>query len=90
LEIDPLEQFFAMSNEIVKNSNNSKQTSKWYIAIRRNVIRYLKKLVKVHDFSDATFYLALSYADQIFGGFNEMSENRLDLITISCFLIAGK
>lgn len=65
-----------------------------YLSVRKKVISLLKELFrKHHQFSEATFYLALEYLDRILGPIeqvNIISEAKLELLIIGSFLLAGK
>ena len=98
-DINPLQQFQAIENGInkqnffIENKINEK-TFEYYKTIRKDLFYYLQKLVKKYKYSDKVLYLGYIYLDTIFkllkGSLSDISEYKLDLIVISCFLLAGK
>lgn len=95
LEIDPYEALKNIKetherNQKVKKSSNSPIG---YASVRRNVIFSLKKFIRKFNFNDEVFHLSLTYIDSImryFPNANTIPENKLELLVISCFLLAGK
>lgn len=87
-EMDPLELFPTYINTpFTKIAPNSP-----YLIIREHAISRLEKYRHSYNFSEDTFYLAMTYMDIIFKNFGEKTirGKEFDLFIINCLLLAGK
>ena len=74
-----------------QNTKNLKLSN--YLPIRKTMIEFLNQLIKKHKFTNETFHLTIHYLDTIFKSYEEfknISDAKLDLHVVGCFLLAGK
>jgi hypothetical protein len=90
LDLDPIDKFKCVKESVDKTFQLT-QPSTWYLSVRRTAMNYLKKLIKLNKFTEETFHLAMVYIDRILKDCsNSISDTKLDMITIGCFILAGK
>ena len=91
LEINPQEIFLHMKENIYNNYSNEKKLNidKDYLKIRAELISLIHKISKKMGFKSQTFFLSIYYLDIILLQ-NKIKINNLNLLGLSCFIIASK
>ena len=91
LEINPQEIFSHMKENIYNNYSNEKKLNidKDYLKIRAELISLIHKISKKMGFKSQTFFLSIYYLDIILLQ-NKIKINNLNLLGLSCFIIASK
>jgi hypothetical protein len=85
-EIDAIEHF----KQIQKQQFIIQETfSISYQSVRRQMIQYLKRMCEKYKYTTRTLYLSIFYLDLLLKYRSIPSESKLDLIAISCMLLAG-
>jgi hypothetical protein len=85
-DLDPVEILKVMKNQEIHFTNSF--ASKYYKDKRNDKLKLLKILVSKCRFTDKSFHLAALYLDIIANKTN-VPENKLELISIACLLLAG-
>lgn len=89
-EIDP-HVIISIMKHSKQYQDNTRAVSLWYLKHRKTAVSYLQKLCFNLKYSDATFYLALTYLD-LYCKYKEEEYNtkRMEVLIIGCFLLATK
>jgi hypothetical protein len=88
IEYEPCDYFDTIKKQKdyalkLNSSSNS------YSSIRKNVSRYLKKMIVKNKYSNQVYHLAMHYLDASLHGKTNLTESKVDLVTVAAFILAG-
>ena len=92
LEINPQEIFENMKKDFYDNYSisNILNINKDYIKIRKDLINLIYKVSKKMGFKSQAFFLSVYYLDIIFLENKNISSSKLNILSLSCLIVASK